>query len=90
MTPIVVSLESQTDLEAILIQFLRAELPPSQYRGIPFALIWYQMAGSTEHSSARLDLGKRAFLDHFEDPEVEQTFADSAPKIVRILETATV
>lgn len=53
------------------IEFLRAET--SAKRRTPFVLVWYTLDGIELKTGLRLDLDKRSFLDHFEEPEREET-----------------
>ena len=65
------------------IKFEEAHLPPEDYDGIPFAQVRYSIEGMTQALALRLDLDKRAFLDHFEDdPEKEEFLSSAASEIV--------
>ncbi len=51
---------------------------------LPFALVRYCVAGKRE-ATARLDLDKQVFLDHFEEADIEGSFAGAAALIVEHL-----
>jgi hypothetical protein len=44
--------------------------------------IRYALGGEEQELGIRLDMDKRAFIDHFEDEELEKTIQQAAPKIV--------
>jgi hypothetical protein len=51
----------------------------------PFVLVRYALKGAEQKEGLRLDLDKRAFLDHFEDSSLEATVATEAPTIAKIV-----
>lgn len=65
------------------VEFLRAETS-AKYR-TPFVLVRYALNGDEQKEGLRLDLDKRAFLDHFEDPSLEAALAQAAGPIAEIV-----
>jgi len=65
------------------VEFLRAETS-AQVR-TPFVLVRYALNGAEQKEGLRLDLDKRAFLDHFEDSSLEATVATEALTIAKIV-----
>lgn len=59
-----------------VLSFLRAETS-AKYR-TPFVLVRYAINGIEQKEGLRLDLDKRAFLDHLEDPSLEASVANFA------------
>ncbi len=64
------------------IQFIRAEVPP--YRS-PFIRIYYAVGGREEIFALRLDVDKRVFLDHLENPFDDQFVRGVAPEIANLV-----
>jgi hypothetical protein len=75
--PRIVQLEGKIR-EGASIKFLYAQLPPREYEGIPFAIVGYNLGGVAQDRSLRLDLDKRAFLDHFENDIEKEEFIRKA------------
>ncbi len=65
------------------VEFLRAETS-AKYR-TPFVLVRYALHGAEQKEGLRLDLDKRAFLDHFEDSSLEATVAREAAAIAEFV-----
>lgn len=65
------------------IEFLSVDVPVE--RGVPFVLVHFTLKGEVQKLGLRLDLHKRAFLDHFEEQDREKVLEDAAPKIVQFL-----
>lgn len=61
------------------IEYLRAEKAVKHWT--PFVLVWYALDGVEQKSGLRLDLDKRSFLDHFDDPVREE----AALQAVRVI-----
>jgi hypothetical protein len=66
------------------IELLRAEVPVGRYY-VPVALVRYSLQGVEQEFGLRLDMDKRAFIDHFEDEELEGIIQQAAPKIVELV-----
>lgn len=66
------------------LEFLRAEVAVGQYRS-PFALIRYALEGVEQNLGLRLDMDKRAFIDHFEEEDLESAIQKAAPKIAELV-----
>ena len=77
-----VSLRHNVPKDASL-KFLRVELVRGGFT--PFALVRYAEAGVEQPLGLRLDLDKRAFLDHFDDPIKEDLANRVSRKIVRLV-----
>jgi hypothetical protein len=69
------------------IEFLRAEVAVGEYR-VPVALIRYALQGVEQDLGLRLDMDKRAFIDHFDEEELEQAAQKAIPKIVEVVGSA--
>jgi hypothetical protein len=65
------------------IRFLRVEMAAGHIT--PFALVRYALDGAEQELGLRLDLDKRAFLDHFDRQDIESACRDTAPRIVNYL-----
>lgn len=65
------------------VEFLRAETAAKQRT--PFVLIRYALNGTEQKEGLRLDLDKRAFLDHFEDSSLEATVAKEARTLAEFI-----
>jgi hypothetical protein len=65
------------------LSFLRAIV--FEQPRLPFAIVNYAIDGEEHESGLRLDLGKRVFLDHFEEAGREQAASDAAMRIVSFL-----
>ncbi len=65
------------------VEFLRAETA-AKYR-TPFVLVRYALNGAEQKEGLRLDLDKRAFLDHFEDSSLEASVAKEARTIAEFV-----
>jgi hypothetical protein len=65
------------------IEFLRAET--SAKHRTPFVLVRYALKGQEQTHGLRLDLDKRAFLDHFEDPARESMVVRAAGQIAELV-----
>ena len=52
---------------------------------LPFAIVNYAIGGVENEMGLRLDLGKRVFVDHFENPAREEMAAATAIRIVSFL-----
>jgi len=71
------------------IRFLRVEMAAGHVA--PFALVRYALDGAEQELGLRLDLDKRAFLDHFDQQDIESACTVTAPRIVDYLgSTSTV
>lgn len=62
------------------VQFVKAAVSAASL-GPSFAIVYYERDGETQEYGLRLDLDKRLFLDHFEDPTEEEVIASSAPEV---------
>jgi hypothetical protein len=69
------------------IEFIRAEVAIGQYRS-PFALVRYALQGVEQDLGLRLDMDKEAFIDHFDDDELESAIQNAAPKIADVVGAA--
>lgn len=69
------------------IQFVSAELLADF--DIPLAIVWCQISefeNRDQRRGMRIDLDKRAFIDHVDDnEEIERVMTEAAPKIVRFI-----
>lgn len=65
------------------IEFLSADV--SAAANTPFAVIHYADAGKKQPFGLRLDLDKRVFLDHLDDPEKEEALCSSASAVVSVV-----
>lgn len=65
------------------LEFLRAETS-AKYR-TPFVLVRYALMGAEQKEGLRLDLDKRAFLDHLEDSSLEAAVAKEAQTIASLV-----
>ena len=70
-------------IQPVPIRFLRVEMAAGHIA--PFALVRYALDGKEEELGLRLDLDKRAFLDHFDQQDVESACREAAPRIVEYL-----
>jgi hypothetical protein len=64
------------------VQFIRAEVPA--YRS-PFIRVFYAVRGQEEKFALRLDVDKRVFLDHLENPADDQFVRRVAPQIANLV-----
>ena len=62
------------------LRFLYADI--SANTQVPFATVYYASDGRKERYGLRLDLDKRAFLDHFDDEEKQHALIGSASAIL--------
>jgi len=62
------------------IRFLFADVPAS--RSVPFAVIHYADDGEEQAYGLRLDLDKRVFLDHLDDPKKDDAVRSRVLEIV--------
>jgi hypothetical protein len=65
------------------IELLRVEMSGGEYS--PFALIRYSDSGVEQPLGLRLDLDKRARLDHLDDPAKELVLERATPRIVEVV-----
>jgi hypothetical protein len=61
------------------ISFVSADV--SANSASPLAIVHYEVAGVPQPLGLRLDLDKRVFLDHFDDPGKEKTLVSSASTV---------
>lgn len=52
---------------------------------LPLAIVNYSLGGERKEMGLRIDLDKRVFLSHFDEPELESLASEAAPLIVRHL-----
>lgn len=64
------------------VQFIRAEVPSQRS---PFIRIYYSLEGHEERFALRLDVDKRVFLDHLENPVDDQFVRRVAPEIANLV-----
>ncbi len=65
------------------IEFLQAVT--SGTFSTPFALVHYAIGGARQDYGLRLDMDKRAFLDHLDDPNQQRVIEYAAPVIVGLI-----
>lgn len=65
------------------IEFLNARISDEYF--VPLAVVNYRLNGRDEELGLRLDMNKRAFLDHLTNTNQEEFLQQSAPKIVKYL-----
>ena len=49
------------------------------------AVVSYSLNGEKQDLGLRIDIDKRDFLDHFDNPDFEALASDAAPRIVHYL-----
>ena len=66
------------------ISFLSVEVPFEADRYIPLALVRYAIDGKPQAYGLRLDLDKRTFADHLDNPDQEKILDDARGAIIEI------